>query len=241
MLKSTIKGLLGSRKHLFNPHKKVSYSQTGEDLIIDFLFTGLGIRKPSYIDIGAHHPSFLSNTLLFYKKGSTGINIEPNPELIKHFKAQRPKDINLNIGVGSKSATLDFYIFSAATLSTFSKSEAEKYQQDNFKLKSVEKIPVDTLDNVLQKYYKGQFPHFMSIDVEGYEEEILNLIDFRNNFPLVICAETLSFADFGKGRKNQPLIDLICSKGYFVYGETYINTIFVHQGKWHELTAGKKN
>ena len=76
-----------------------SYSQCGEDLIIAFLFRSLGIERPGYIDIGAHHPTYLSNTRLLYARGSRGINIEANPALIRRFRTQRPGDVNLNIGI----------------------------------------------------------------------------------------------------------------------------------------------
>jgi hypothetical protein len=46
---------------------KVSYSQSGEDLIVRVYFDILGITNPTYIDIGAHHPYFISNTALFYE------------------------------------------------------------------------------------------------------------------------------------------------------------------------------
>ena len=78
-----------------------SYSQCGEDLLVQYIFNLRGIQKPSYIDIGANHPYFLSNTALFYEKGSRGINIEANPQLAENFKTHRPEDINLNIGIDS--------------------------------------------------------------------------------------------------------------------------------------------
>jgi hypothetical protein len=55
------------------PHSRVSYSQNGEDLIIRDLFFRLGIRQPTYLDIGANEPFFISNTYLLYSKGSTGV------------------------------------------------------------------------------------------------------------------------------------------------------------------------
>ena len=52
-------------------YKKISFSQCGEDLIVKFIFDCLGINSPTYIDIGAHHPHYISNTALFYKNGCT--------------------------------------------------------------------------------------------------------------------------------------------------------------------------
>ncbi|MHB1316568.1 MAG: FkbM family methyltransferase, partial [Minisyncoccota bacterium] len=89
-------------RSIFGKNYTVSYSQNGEDIIINTLSTFLKITKPTYIDIGAFHPKNLNNTLLFFKKGSHGINIEPNEEMYKLFQKQRRGDINLNVGVGEK-------------------------------------------------------------------------------------------------------------------------------------------
>src|SRR3989344_293995 len=69
-----------------------SYSQQGEDLIIDKLLVGK--KKGFYVDVGAHDPVRFSNTKRFYDKGWSGINIDPNPWLIKKFQKQRDRDIN---------------------------------------------------------------------------------------------------------------------------------------------------
>ena len=39
-----------------------------------------------YVDIGAHHPKRFSNTYFFYKRGWSGITVEPNSDAIKLFK-----------------------------------------------------------------------------------------------------------------------------------------------------------
>ena len=53
---------------------QISYSQSGEDLIVKHIFENLGVKKPSYLDIGAYHPFHLNNTVIFYLSGSHGIN-----------------------------------------------------------------------------------------------------------------------------------------------------------------------
>ncbi|MGB5027475.1 MAG: hypothetical protein WBO38_03165, partial [Chitinophagaceae bacterium] len=55
----------GLRKILVNSffaHMRRSYSQSGEDIIVSYLFERMGIKKPTYLDIGANHPIALSNT-----------------------------------------------------------------------------------------------------------------------------------------------------------------------------------
>ena len=62
---------------LLSPEKK-SFSQCGEDLIVNYIFGLRGITKPTYLDIGANDPFYLNNTALFYINGCRGINIEAN-------------------------------------------------------------------------------------------------------------------------------------------------------------------
>ncbi|SHM94994.1 FkbM family methyltransferase [Flavobacterium xinjiangense] len=216
-------------------NKKISYSQSGEDLIVKFIFDNLGIQKPTYIDIGAHHPYFISNTALFYMNGCRGINIEPDPTLFKEFLKHRKEDINLNIGISDCNCELDFYIISSPTLNTFSKEEADKYSlQGNYVIKSIEKIKVETLADVLKNFSNGIFPQFLSLDAEGVDEIIIRELDFENNYPIVICIETISFSTSGNGIKNLKLIDYIVNKGYMLYADTHINTIFVRKENWQK-------
>src|SRR5215831_18702667 len=85
-----------------------TYSQCGEDLLVANIFTLIGIPTPSYLDVGAHHPLHVSNTALLYARGSRGINVEANPELIPAFHTLRPGDVTVNVGVGPQRGRLNF-------------------------------------------------------------------------------------------------------------------------------------
>ncbi len=211
-----------------------SFSQSGEDMIIDYIFTVIGIDLPSYIDIGAHHPYRMSNTAYFYGKGCRGINIEPDPVLFEVFNTVRKDDINLNIGIAGEAATLSFYRLSAPTLNTFSKEEAERMcAEHGYSIREVIPVQVMDLQAVLDLHHQGTFPHLLSVDVEGLDEVILRSINYQKNFPIVICVETISFETDGSGVKNQPLIDFLLSNGYMLYADTYINSIFVRAEYWN--------
>jgi FkbM family methyltransferase len=214
------------------PFKK-SYSQCGEDLIVKYIFDVLGVQQPSYMDIGAHHPFYLNNTALFYEGGSRGINIEPDPSLFEAFVKDRKQDVNLNIGISDHPAVLDFYIINDQVLNTFSKEEAESYRNEgDYRILEQRKVKVDTVEAVLEEYRQGKFPDFLTIDAEGIDEIVIGSIDFENNFPLIICVETISFSNSGKGVKNEALIASIKSWGYMLYADTYINSIFVRKERW---------
>jgi FkbM family methyltransferase len=218
-----------------NKFKNISYSQSGEDLIVKYIFDSIGIKTPSFIDVGAHHPYYLSNTALFYENGCRGINIEPDPKLFINFNKDRKLDINLNIGISDKKGELDFYIISSPTLNTFSKVVAENYvHEGSYVINKIQKIKVETIRNLINKYSRGKFPEFLSLDAEGVDEIIIKSIEFNNNYPIVICIETLSFSTTGRGIKNISLINYITSEGYLVYADTNINTIFVRRDVWEK-------
>ena len=208
-------------------YKHASYSQCGEDLIAQFLFKSyLNIEKPSYIDIGAHLPFRYSNTAILYSSGSRGINIEPDPFLFKKFQRYRKEDINLNIGIADKRGILDFYIINNRTLNTFSQIEAKNFEKQGYRIKEVQQIRVETLGYVIERYASSIFPDFLSLDAESADEIILKSIDYDQNFPKVICVETL---DFSTQVKRAEICDFLESKGYIKYADTHINSIMVRK------------
>lgn len=223
------------RKIRFKRPANLFYSQLGEDLIVRHIFSQLGIFNPVYIDIGAHHPSFLNNTFLFYRNGASGLNIEPDPFLFKEIAKKRPRDINMNVGVSfnGQEEKKDFYIMSARSLNTFSKVEAERVQAfGSYSITEVTKVPTVNINNVFKDYFKNGRIDFLTVDVEGLDFEIIKTIDFDLIKPKVICIETLSYAEDKSEQKNQTLIDYITAKNYFVYADTYVNTILVDAAVW---------
>lgn len=236
-LKNKIILLLRSTKHALTPKKqmfvKKSFSQCGEDIIVNYIFEQIGITRPSYLDIGAHHPFYLNNTQMFYEKGCVGINIEPDPSLFKLFPKYRTRDLNLNYGIGATEGELELNVMSSATLNTFSSFEANRFQTDfGFKIETQVMIKIQTIKSILDKYQIYKFPDFLSIDIEGLEEEVIKSIDFNEGKPIVICLETISYSETGRGEKNHDIISYLENQGYIKYADTNVNTIFVLKEKW---------
>lgn len=217
------------------PDSQLAYAQSGEDLIMARLFYKENITKPTYLDIGANHPSYISNTYYFYIRGSSGICIEPNPSLFKKFKKVRPLDTVLNIGVGvTEEQEADFYMFPdyAHGLSTFSRKEALYWQEvgmdkiGKINFEKVLKVPLLPVNTIIQRYF-NVIPDFISIDIEGLDLEILQSIDFNLYRPLVFCVETLGYDANQKEYKKSEIIEYLIEKDYRVYADTGINTIFI--------------
>ena len=211
---------------------KMSYSQCGEDLIVRFIFDALKIHSPTYIDIGAHHPTYLNNTFSFYAQGARGVNVEPDPKLIREFHEKRPRDSNLNIGVGDKDGSMPFYVMSSRTLNTFSEAEARAMEKEGkVAIEEVVSIPVRSIDSVLDEYFPVA-PDLVSIDIEGFDLIVLRSLDFARHRPKVICAETLSYSSKREGGKIPEIAELMQDNGYFAYADTHINTIFLDKNLW---------
>lgn len=194
-----------------------SYSQYREDLVFLSIFNEIGIDKPSYIDIGAHHPTKLSNTALLYERGSTGVNVEANPMLIDAFISQRTKDVNLNCGVGAHEGILEFTtIKNSPALSTFDSAQVQKLKGMGKRIERVIDVDVVELESIIEQYCNGVFPDFLTLDVEGGDFDILNSINFAKYRPKLICVEINSH---DRLIRNADIDFLLFRCGYFHYGD----------------------
>ena len=204
----------------------LTYAQHGEDIIIACLFHKLGIARPSYLDVGAHHPLNISNTALLYSRGSRGINIEANPDLIPAFKKYRPEDKNLNIGVASREGTLPFYrIDNFSGRNSFDLKSVQDFiaAYPQFKINSAIEVKVTTLNAIVSKYNGGIFPNFLSIDVEGLDFEILSTTDFTNSKPQLLCVEVVSGSNTNQSAE---MVGMLRDKGFEPIFSTAGNVIF---------------
>ncbi len=171
-----------------------SFSQEGEDQILSQFF--YGVNSGFYIDIGAHHPIKYSNTYKFYLNGWRGINIDAMPGSMSEFNKIRPEDINLEIGISNSVVYLEYFMFEQSGLNTFSKEMAFLQIQNGYKPTQSIEILTIKLEEVLRKYLPvGNIIDFLSLDVEGFELEVLksnNWTDFR---PKIILVESLRMSN----------------------------------------------
>lgn len=213
--------------------KKVSFSQSGEDLIVKRTLSKIGIKNPTYLEIGTNDPVLNNNTYLFYINGSRGVLVEPDPIFFKKIKRKRKKDVLLNCGVGiSNEKNADFYIISNNSLNTFSKEEAEKIKSfGKDKIIKTINTPLISINEIIKKYFPN-YPNFISIDVEGLDFEILKSINFNIYRPEVFCIETITFTQDNTELKREEIFKYMDQIGYMNFADTYINTIFVDKKKW---------
>lgn len=225
-----VRNIFASRKTLCLP----SYAQCGEDMIVNFLFMWLGGGKITYLDIGAHHPTLLSNTYHFYRAGHRGVLIEPDADLCQAIEKKRPEDKVLNLAVSPDGdAMIPMYVMTSRTLNTLDKNQAKALQVSGHeKIEAVREVRNIGINLILAEYFSSAAPDFVSIDIEGLDFPILQAWDFNRFRPKVFCVETLTYTRDNSERKLTEIIDLMISRRYRIYADTFINTIFVCEDAW---------
>ena len=145
------------------PAPFVSYAQNGEDVVLWRALEGVSAGR--YVEVGANHPRDDSVTRAFYDRGWSGITIEPVPYFADLHRAERPRDHLVqaaitNTGRGQITLPVDLLV---STL---------------------------RLDDVLaESGWAGEEIHFMLIDVEGAERDVLQSVDLRRWRPWVLVVE----------------------------------------------------
>ena len=209
-----------------------SFSQSGEDTIVDYILERLQIlpSEVTYLDLGANHASYLSNTYSFYRRNAHGVLVEANPELIPELEQQRERDIILNRCVSKTSGEkITFHILSGDGLSTCSTESVDEITIENPDIHLVRTVEVETItvNDILESYFDSS-PTFINLDIEGMEMEILRNIDFEACRPLIIIVETIPYrVKLSSEEKNTEIVSFMRLKDYSEYAFTGINSIFV--------------
>jgi len=168
----------------------ISYSQLGEDLVLKKIFATK--QHGFFVDVGAFHPKYYSNTYLLYRKGWRGINIDAMPGSMKIFNKIRTFDKNLEIPIGSKNELLTYYIFEEPAFNGFFSFKPKNIPSRLIKTKKIATYP---LKNILDKFVpQNKSIDLLSIDVEGMDYEVLLSNNWKKYLPSVIVVEDIKFS-----------------------------------------------
>ncbi len=121
-------------------------------------------ERAIYLDVGANQPTRLSNTYWLYRRGFSGIAVEPDPSLANLWRAIRPRDALVCAGCGTEAGISSFKVARASVASAISLPEHE--------VARTIAVPILTLDQVAS--LRPDLPiALLSVDVEGHECEVL--------------------------------------------------------------------
>jgi FkbM family methyltransferase len=144
-----------------------------------------------YVDVGAWEPDIDSVTKALYDAGWHGINVEPGP-VFPRLAHRRPRDTNLQLALGAQEGRCilhvhhsDEAVLGTSTLQAGAPSET---QRGRLRVEECE-VEVRTLAQVLDAYATGQHIHFLKIDAEGAELDILQGADWQRHRPELLVIE----------------------------------------------------
>lgn len=165
----------------------ISYAQNFEDVL---LWRALKhIEKGFYIDVGAHDPHHDSVTKAFYERGWRGINIEPVSQWFEKITSERLRDINLQVAAGNQTGELLIYEFTDTGWSTLCSEIAEKHELESGCQRIERTVLVKTLTEICIDFHLSPI-HFLKIDVEGAEKQVLEGVDFSIIRPWIVLVES---------------------------------------------------
>lgn len=167
----------------------ISFAQNREDVV---LFRALGhVATGRYVEVGANHPTDDSATRAFYDRGWSGLTVEPVPHFADLHREQRPRDILVEAAVTERGdGEITLHVVPGTGLSTIVDSVSEQHSAAG--IESVELIvPTVRLDALLSQrsWSESDDIHFLLVDVEGAEAEVLRSIDLRQWRPWILVIE----------------------------------------------------
>jgi FkbM family methyltransferase len=202
------------------------YSQRGQDF---YVYERIFKRKNHgiFVDIGANHPTFISNTYFLELRGWTGLAFEPQEHVRKLWKDCR-KTPCLPYVIGEQNGTIEFTEvltegWQHALAGVTSYMKADDHNLTNI---TIHKVIYEqkTLKSIFEEYglYKIDL---LSIDVEGYEENVLKGIDFNSvNIFCFVIENDRSFIG------NEKLRKYLFERGYKQVARLSGDDIFVFRG-----------
>jgi FkbM family methyltransferase len=206
----------------------ISYAQNYEDVI---LWRALrDVEQGFYVDVGAADPEELSVTHAFYERGWSGINVEPTDEYFQKLILARPRDTNLNIAVGRETGLRTLHVIAGTGLSTLDPEIAAQHRAAGRQTYETV-VPVLTLEKILEDCAPVTI-HFLKIDVEGVEAEVLEGLNMNRARPWIVVVEAIKPLSSVSSRAEWEY--LVTSYGYtFAYFDG-LNCFYVAD-ECHEL------
>jgi|SRR5271165_4058336 len=163
----------------------ISYAQNYEDVI---LWRALrDVEGGFYVDVGAADPKELSVTCAYYDRGWSGINVEPLDEYFEKLMEARPRDTNLKVAVGREAGLRTLHAIGGTGLSTFDPQIAAQHQAAGWQTHETV-VPVLTLAKILEDCAPPTI-HFLKVDVEGAEAEVVEGLELSRARPWIIVIE----------------------------------------------------
>ncbi|MGJ7566656.1 FkbM family methyltransferase [Variovorax sp. GB1R11] len=169
-----------------SPKAFTSYAQNFEDVMLWRALKHVPVGV--YVDIGAQHPVVDSVSKAFYQRGWRGVHVEPVPHYAELLRQDRPDEIVLQLALSDTAGMLDLHVIEDTGLSTGVKAYADVHRAEHGFAYTTVPTPMLPMKTALASL-DGRDVHWLKIDVEGLEEEVLRGWDSKTLRPWIIVVE----------------------------------------------------
>lgn len=213
--------------------KQRTFSTFGEDSI---LFAALNPGHSGiYVDVGAHHPKFGSNTYRLYRWGWRGVAIEPNPQFSSAFRRLRPRDTLVGEGISALGGNLIYYQFKNSVHNTFSSERADQLTRWGFEVEERKLILTQPLRSILARECPDVHIDFLSIDCEGADLTVLQTADLASIQPTAIMIEDFEgFDALKRGQGESEISQFLRGENYVPIAQALYTTLYISKN-WPDL------
>ncbi|EED35271.1 methyltransferase FkbM [Luminiphilus syltensis NOR5-1B] len=130
------------------------------------------------------------------------------------FNKWRPRDINLELGVAQDEGAFEFTIYNEPAVNTLSDEcvLARKSSTFPYRIKDVIEIEAKPLSWILDRYALDRKIDFLSVDVEGYDLDVLKSNDWQRYRPSIVLVEILHVSL--EGVFENPVVKFMREQGY---------------------------
>ena len=216
-------------------------SQYGECTVLHSHFFN---RVGYFIDIGAADGIRYTNTLNLIENDWNGLLVEPCHHFLKTLKENHEHSKTVDIFAGAVSdydGTTKFHVWREgddSQISTIVQDQYEKIRDSDYwseQGKFTDEYQVEVLRplSLFEKYKVPKYIHFVDIDAEASEMNILGAWPWNTYDVELFCIE------FSMGQDL--LIEYMASRGYASYIKTGGNILFCKKEKLEQYKAGLKN
>lgn len=198
-----------------------SFSQCGQDAFIYQMVFGAK-KEGFFLDVGGNNPIEINNTYLLEQKGWTGMAFEPVKAQAERWGGGTRSTPCYNIAIGDKEGEVEF---TEMNVDAFSGIDTAKYYTKDISAVTTYKVKQRTLANIL-KEKEIKHVDFVSIDVEGYEMNVLKGIDFEAVDITCFCIENNRD---GQIMPDMELRKFMIQKGYKLVARLLIDDVFIKE------------
>jgi FkbM family methyltransferase len=192
-----------------------SHSQHGEDKWLSENYDLF--KKGFFVDVGAGDPVLLSNTYYFERNGWNGICVEADEGKIWRLQSRRDAIVEQS-AVSDKEGEVKFEYNETSVLSGIASEET------HFPTKTIQAY---TLNTILEKHNVSKVD-LLSIDVEGFEINVLRGLNFDKYKPQIVISEYIAENQFSNKNTSIEIIDFFKKLPYTLVYQNDLNLIFVH-------------